>query len=114
MSKKTPEQLAQLQLDAYNSKKLTEFVDQYHDDIVVMDFPSNNITIEGKAAFTERYKKLFEENPQLHAELKNRTVMGNHFIDHEFLTGRANGTTGEAIAIYEVNDTHIVKVWFIR
>lgn len=114
MEQKSPEQLAQLQLDAYNAKKIDEFVAQYDDNIIVMDFPTNNITLEGKAAFTERYKKLFEENPQLHAELKNRTVMGNHIIDHEYLTGRANGTTGEAIAIYEVNDTHIVKVWFIK
>jgi hypothetical protein len=114
MEQKTPEQLAQLQLDAYNAKKIDEFVAQYDDNIIVMDFPTNNITLEGKVAFTERYKKLFEENPQLHAELKNRTVMGNHIIDHEYLTGRANGTTGEAIAIYEVNETHIVKVWFIK
>jgi hypothetical protein len=114
MEKKSPEQLAQLQLDAYNAKKIDEFVAQYDDNIIVLDFPTNNITLEGKAAFTERYKKLFEENPQLHAELKNRTVMGNHIIDHEYLTGRANGTTGEAIAIYEVNETHIVKVWFIK
>jgi hypothetical protein len=114
MEQKTPEQLAQLQLDAYNAKKIDEFVAQYDDNIIVMDFPTNNITLEGKAAFTERYKKLFEENPQLHAELKNRTVMGNHIIDHEYLTGRANGTIGEAIAIYEVNETHIVKVWFIK
>jgi hypothetical protein len=114
MEQKTPEQLAQLQLDAYNAKKIDEFVAQYDDNIIVMDFPTNNITLEGKAAFTERYKKLFEENSQLHAELKNRTVMGNHIIDHEYLTGRANGTIGEAIAIYEVNETHIVKVWFIK
>jgi hypothetical protein len=114
MEKKSPEQLAQLQLDAYNSKKLVEFIDQYDDNIVVMDFPSNKITLEGKAAFTERYKKLFDENPLLHAELTNRMVKGNYVMDQEYLTGRANGTTGEAIAIYEVNDTHIVKVWFIR
>ncbi|MHC0035456.1 nuclear transport factor 2 family protein [Pseudoneobacillus sp. C159] len=114
MEKKSPERLAQLQLDAYNEKKIEEFVAQYDDNIVVMDFPTNKVTLEGKEAFTARYRKLFEDNHQLHAELKNRTVMGNHVIDHEYLTGRANGTTGEAIAIYEMNDTHIVKVWFIR
>lgn len=114
MEKKSPVQLAQLQLDAYNSKKLKEFVEQYDDNVVVLDFPSNKVSLEGKEAFTERYKKLFEENPLLHAELKNRTVMGNFVMDHEYLSGRANGTIGEAIAIYEVNETHIVKVWFIR
>src|SRR4051812_19672384 len=110
---KTPEQLAQLQLDAYNSKNLEEFLDQYDENIIVMDFPSNKITLEGKKAFTERYKKLFIDNPQLNAALKNRTIMGNHVIDHEYLTGRADDSTGEAIAIYEMNEIHIVKVWFI-
>jgi hypothetical protein len=114
MVHKTPEQLAQLQLDAYNNKKLDEFVEQYHDDVVVMEFPTNKILMEGKAAFSERYKNLFANNPQLNAELKNRTIMGNHVIDHEYLTGRADGSTGEAIAIYEVNETHILKVWFIK
>lgn len=114
MNHKTPEQLAQLQLDAYNSKNLEKFVEQYHDNVVVMDFPSNKITLEGKDAFTKRYNKLFIDNPQLNAELKNRTIMGNHVIDHEYLTGRADGSTGEAIAIYEMNETHIVKVWFIK
>ncbi|MFD2443927.1 nuclear transport factor 2 family protein [Bacillus sp. CGMCC 1.16607] len=114
MINKTPEQLAQLQLDAYNSKQLQEFIDQYDDNIVVLEFPSNKVLMEGKEAFTERYRKLFLDNPDLNADLKNRTFMGNHVIDHEYLTGRADGSTGEAIAIYEVNDTHIVKVWFIK
>lgn len=114
MEKYTPEQLAQMQLDAYNGKKIDDFVAVYTDDVVVMEYGTNKIMLEGKAAFRERYNNLFEANPQLNAALTNRMVLGNHVIDHESITGRADGNESEAIAIYEVNDYQIEKVWFIK
>ncbi|QOR67873.1 nuclear transport factor 2 family protein [Cytobacillus suaedae] len=114
MEKSTPEQLAQRQLDAYNGKKIEEFCDVYTDNVVVMDFGTNKITLEGKEAFKVRYNNLFEANPNLNARLVNRVVKGNHVIDHEHITGRADGNESEAVAIYEVNDYQIEKVWFIK
>lgn len=110
----SPEQLAQKQLDAYNQQDIEAFVSVYADDVVVMDFPSNNITLSGKEEFRTRYHNLFLQNPNNHAELKHRLVKGNIVIDHEYVTGRANGVNSEAIAIYEVDETHIRKVWFVK
>ncbi|OCA90452.1 steroid delta-isomerase [Bacillus sp. FJAT-27225] len=109
-----PEELAQKQLDAYNKQDLDAFVAVYSKDVVVRDFPSNQISLSGIEDFKERYAKLFEGNPNQHAELKSRTVKGNIVIDHEFVTGRANGENVEAIAIYEVNEEEILKVWFVK
>ena len=50
MEKYTPEQLAQLQLDAYSGKKLDEFIDVYINDVIVMEFGTNKIILEGKEA----------------------------------------------------------------
>ncbi|MBD8071468.1 nuclear transport factor 2 family protein [Bacillus sp. PS06] len=107
-------ELAQKQLDAYNAQNIEEFVAQYSEDIIVMDFPSNEVTLSGKEAFRERYQTLFQNNPNQHAELKARLVKGNIVIDHEYVTGRANGVEVEAIAMYETNDDCITKVWFVK
>lgn len=108
------EELAQKQLDAYNAQDLEKFVAQYSEDIVVMDFPSNQVVISGMEAFKERYRTLFLNNPNQHAELKGRMVKGNVVIDHEYVTGRANGENVEAIAIYETTEEYITKVWFVK
>lgn len=110
----TPSALAQKQLDAYNSQNIEEFVSVYSDDVVVMDFPSNKVTLSGKEEFTKRYATLFENNPNQHAALLSRMEKGNVVIDHEHVTGRANGQEVEAIAIYEVQDSKISKVWFVK
>jgi hypothetical protein len=110
----TPGHLAQMQLDAYNRQDLDGFISVYSKDVVVMDFPSNRITLSGIDEFMKRYSTLFTENPNQHAELKSRVEKGNIVIDHEFVTGRASGIDLEAIAIYEVNESQISKVWFVK
>lgn len=110
----TPEQLAQKQLDAYNRQNIDEFVSVYDSDVIVMDFPSNELTLSGIEAFRMRYDQLFKQNPNQHAELKQRLVKGNIVIDHEYVTGRASGIDSEAIAIYEVENDKIKKVWFVK
>ncbi|MFT4414240.1 nuclear transport factor 2 family protein [Fredinandcohnia humi] len=110
----SPEELAQRQLDAYNNKQIEEFISVYSNDVVVMDFPTNEVKISGMKDFKKRYDELFKSNPNQHAELKGRIVKGNTIIDHEYITGRANGKEAEAIAIYEVTGEKITKVWFVR
>lgn len=107
-------ELAQKQLDAYNNKNIEEFISVYSEDIVVMTFPTNEVTLLGMSEFRKRYDELFKNNPNQHAELKGRIVKGNTVIDHEYITGRANGIEAEAVAIYEVTGDLITKVWFIK
>jgi hypothetical protein len=62
----------------------------------------------------ERYRKLFEPAPQLHALILNRIAFDRFVIDRESVTGRADGKTIEAVAIYEIRDGRIVRVTFLR
>ncbi|WP_257988527.1 MULTISPECIES: nuclear transport factor 2 family protein [Bacillus] len=106
--------LAQMQLDAYNNQDIEQFLQVYSDDVEVLDFPSNKALYTGIEKMRERYTNLFADNPSQNAELLSRTVKGNIVIDHEYVTGRASGVNTEAIAIYEVKEDKIAKVWFIR
>ena len=107
------EVLAQRQLDAYNEQDIEAFLAVYADDVAVRTFPSGELTYRGIDKMRARYSALFEANPNNHAALLSRLVKGNVVIDHEHVTGRANGVESEAIAMYEVDGEKIVKVWFV-
>ncbi|MCD8511896.1 MAG: nuclear transport factor 2 family protein [Bacillus sp. (in: Bacteria)] len=108
------ENLAQQQLDAYNNGDIEAFLINYHQDVSVKDFPSNEVVYSGLDNMRERYSKLFMENPNQHARLLTRIVQGNVVVDHEHVTGRANGKEVYAMAIYEVINDKIATVWFKR
>lgn len=110
---KISEMLAQKQLDAYNRQNLEEFLAVYSDDVVIMDFPENKVTANGIDEMRTRYGKLFKEHPNNHAELLARIVHGNKVVDHELVTGRENSEPKKAVAIYEIENEKIAKVWFL-
>ena len=68
----------------------------------------------GATQLRERFAARFQE-PNLHATLLNRMVMGNVVIDHERVTRTFPEGPGkiELIAIYEVKDGRIARATFI-
>ncbi|QSB05617.1 nuclear transport factor 2 family protein [Natronoglycomyces albus] len=114
MTSRNPAQLADRQLDAYNRRELEAFIDCYAEDVRVFAFPSGEeLTDRSGDAFRKRYGDLFAANPNLHAELINRVVHGDVVIDHEHVTGLADGSEKYAVAMYEVGQDFIEKVWFV-
>nr|WP_246594306.1 nuclear transport factor 2 family protein [Evansella tamaricis] len=99
-------------MDAYNQKDLETFLSVYSESVEIRDFPSNELLYVGVEKMRIIYSKLFHENPNQHATLLERITNGNIVIDHEHVTGRANGLEVFAIAIYEVVNGKISKVWF--
>jgi hypothetical protein len=68
----------------------------------------------GSAQLRERYGVRFKE-PNLHAAIVKRIVMGNIVIDHERVTRTFPEGSGalDAVAIYEVENGRIAKAWLI-
>lgn len=56
------------------------------------------------------------QEPNLHARLLHRIVIGNRVADSEEVTRTFPEGTGriELLALYEVQDGRIVKAWFIQ
>jgi len=108
-----PEAVVQRQLEAYNAGDVDAFLATYDPDIELFNFPGERHT-QGLDAMRATYGKLFEANPGLHAEIRKRIVRGRYVIDHEAISGTAQGLTFEAIAIYEVRGGQIRRVWFIQ
>ena len=106
-----PETIVQKQLDAYNARDIDGFMDTYTDDISLFNYPSEKRS-QGQEEIRKGYADFFTTTPDLHCEVKNRIVIGNKVIDEEIIT--ANGNTFSAVAIYEVDNGKISKVYFLR
>ena len=110
----TPEDIVQQQVEAYNRHDLDAFSATYADDIVVYRFPSMKLVLQGRAALERFYREQRFNMPELKAEVVSRMCHGNKIIDHERITGLAEGETVRAVAIYEVRDVLIRRVWFVE
>lgn len=110
---RTPEDLAQMQLNAYNAGNLDAFVEVYHPDVEAYAFPGTP-RFSGHTKMREIYGNLFQRAPDLHCKLVNRITYGNTVIDREIVTGVPGRDILEAVAMYEITDGLIRKVWFIQ
>jgi hypothetical protein len=108
----TPEAVVQRQLDAYNARDIDALMATYADDVQHFEHPSA-LLADGAAQVRARQQVRLQE-PNLHAKLLNRMVMGNTVIDHERVTRTFPEGTGsiELIARYEVQGNTIAKAWF--
>jgi hypothetical protein len=108
-----PEAVVQRQLDAFNARDIDALLAVYADDAQMFEHPSK-LLASGSAAFRERYVARFQE-PNLHATLLSRTVMGNFVVDHEEVSRTFPEGTGKIrlLMLYEVQNGRISKVWSI-
>lgn len=108
----TPERLVQEQLVAYNERNIDAFLAPFSDSVRIYNFPAT-LSAKGRENMRFGYSRFFESNPKLHCTILNRIVEGNTVIDHEYVTGLANGLVLRAIAIYKIRDEKIAEVYFI-
>jgi len=114
MSEKiTPEEIVQKQDDAYNAGDIDAFMSFYHPEVKIYTYP-NKLMYAGKEKMRKRYSKLFIKYPNNHAEIISRMSIGKYVIDKEKVTGREPGEIKYVIAIYEIKDNLIYKVWFMK
>jgi hypothetical protein len=108
-----PEAVVQRQLDAYNTRDIEALVATYAEDARQFEHPSK-LLASGAAELRERFVARFKE-PNLHAALIKRIVMGSVVIDQEKVTRTFPEGTGtiELVAIYEVQKGRIANAWFI-
>ena len=107
------ETIVQRQLDAYNARDLDALVAVYADDAQLFEHPST-LLAAGSAALRERLAPRLRE-PNLHARLLQRSVMGAVVIDHEQITRNFPEGPGtlEMVMIYEVRGGRIATAWSI-
>lgn len=105
----SPEAVVQRQLDAYNARDVDALLATYAPDARQYEHPGK-LVASGAAEMRERMAVRFQE-PNLHARLLQRAVMGNIVIDHEEVTRTFPEGTGTVnmVAVYEVVDGRIAS-----
>ena len=108
-----PEAIVQAQLEAYNARDIEAFVSTYAEDVQLFEHPTK-LLAAGSAQLRARYVERFKE-PNLHAVITKRIIMGDIVIDHERVTRTFPEGPGtlEAIAIYEVRAGRIARAWLV-
>jgi putative hydrolase of HD superfamily len=107
-----PAAIAQRQLEAYNAKDADAWLATYAVDAVQYALHGEQLAA-GHAELRARIEVRFQE-PNLHARLLSRTVMGNTVVDYEEVTRtfpEGSGTI-EMLCVYDVQEGKICKVSF--
>ncbi len=109
----TAEAVIQRQLDAYNRRDLDAWLATYAEDAQQFEFPGT-LLASGHSQIRARSAPRFTE-PNLHAQLIKRTVIGNIVIDQEKVTRTFPEGPGhiELICIFEVRDGLIRNANFV-
>lgn len=109
----SPEIVIQRQLDAYNKRDLDGWLSTYAADAQQFEYPCT-LLASGHEQIRARSAPRFQE-PNLHACLINRTVMGAIVVDHEEVTRTFPEGPGriELVCIYEVRNGLIRNASFV-
>jgi len=108
-----PEAVVSRQVEAYNERDLEGFLSTYAEDAQIFDAVTGGRMMNGHQDMSLRYSALFGGSPRLHAEIAQRTTLGRFVVDLERVAGIGpDGRSIESIAVYEVLDGLIRKVWF--
>lgn len=112
MNADSPQAVVQRQLDAYNARDLEAWVATYAPHACQYELPAK-LLASGTDAMRARMAIRFAE-PNLHARLVSRTVMGALVVDHEVVTRTFPEGPGsvEVLAVYEVRAGLIVSASF--
>jgi hypothetical protein len=109
----SPESVVQRQLDAYNARDIDAWLETYAEDAKQFEFPAKQLAA-GHAEIRARTAPRLQE-PNIHAKLIQRSVMGNVVIDHETVTRTFPEGPGsiELVCIYEIQSGKIRNASFV-
>lgn len=112
LSDLTPQSVVQRQLDAYNAKNLDALLATYAPDAEQYAL-HGALLAKGHDAMRTRFAERFRE-PDLHARLLSRTLIGDVVADHEIImrTFPEGPGTLEMLCLYEVKDGLIRRATF--
>jgi hypothetical protein len=106
----TPMAIVQGQVDAFNSGDATAFASFYADNVEIFDLgPEVTPNLTGRSALLARYEPMLRKfHPQ--ATILSRMQSGEFIIDKERTA--VGGRASEGVAIYQIEERKIRRVWF--
>lgn len=115
MSRPDATAIVDTQIAAYVRGDLAAFVACYAADAVCTRLPGGDILASGHDEISAVYGRLFSEpGRRIRFELVGRLCIGDFVTDHERIIRERDGAAFDAIALYEVRDGLIARVWLVE
>ncbi len=111
---KTPEQVVQSLVDAYNARDIEGILKAYSPESTAYALQSGEDILKGHDAIRKKFARVLEPNMKLKVDIVSRIVDGKFVIDKEKISGTADGKPIEffGTVIYEVTDGVIQREWY--
>ena len=106
------ERVVQRGLEAWNKHDVEGALSVFSPDVKLYRFPDKEV-VNPLDSIRVRWRQRFAKDPNVHVTVSPRIVHQNFVIDHEVVTGLANGGTRTADWIYEVDGGRIVRAWLL-
>ena len=111
----TIEQIIDLQMLAFNKRDIKSMMSLYTDDTKIYNFSDHSLAINNKRECEEMFIKLFEQSPDLNAEIIKTIFLNNKAIVHEYVSGRnGNNEKKEQVVIFEIEGQKISRMDIMR
>ncbi|KUJ59641.1 hypothetical protein AR687_22175 [Flavobacteriaceae bacterium CRH] len=111
----TIEKIIDLQMLAFNNRDIKNMMSLYTDDTRIYNFSDHSLAINNKKECEEMFIKLFEQSPDLNAEIIKTIFFNNKAIVHEYVYGRnGNKEKKEQVVIFEIEGEKISRMDIIR
>jgi hypothetical protein len=108
----TSSEIITMQIEAYNKRDLKGNIELFSENFQIIQFSDNSVLVDGKEACEKMYKDLFDNSPNLKAEIINRIDYGNKIILHEVIYGRYGKNEGlEQLIMFEIVENKIERVY---
>ena len=115
-STRSPEQVAQALVDAFNARDMEGILGTYATNSVAYELPSGEILLQGHDEIRKKFSAILDPNFKLEVEVVDRIIDGKFVIDKERIFGTSDGNAVEfyATVIYEITDGLIRKEWYLE
>ena len=106
-----PEEVVQLQVDAFNAHDVEAFLATYAEDAVASGGDGMDAPVAGRDALRSHYARRLGQ-PGLRATIEQRVRLGRWVVDYEIVENDAGATA--ALAVYEVEGSLIRRATIVR
>ena len=109
----TPSAVVDAQFAYYNAHEVEAFASCYAENVEMVYLDGSHPAIRSRVDILEKFAFLRAMPKEMGVRIVQRAVTGPTVIDKEHVVGLPSGkVVPDLVAIYEVRDGQIVKVWF--
>jgi hypothetical protein len=108
----SPSEIVTTQIEVYNMRDLKGNMELFSENFQIIQFHDKSVLVDGKDACEKMYKDLFDNSPNLKAEIINRINYGNIIILQEVIYGRYGQKEGlDQLIMFEIVENKIERIY---